>query len=72
MLGVAPERVRNDRRARVGKRRHVAQPPADLAPHEVERSLKRGALWAIGSQVALQAIRLVGVVALARLLTPND
>ena len=72
MLGVAPERVRKDRRARVGTRRHVARPPADVAPHEIERSLKRGALWAIGSQVALQAIRFVGVVALARLLTPND
>ena len=72
MLGVAPERVQKDRRARVGKRRHVAQPPADVAPHEIERSLKRGAVWAIGSQVAVQAIRFVGVVVLARLLTPND
>ena len=72
MLGRAPERVRKDRRARVGQRRHVARPPTDVAPHEIERSLKRGAVWAIGSQVAVQGIRFVSVVVLARLLTPSD
>lgn len=47
-------------------------PAADVAPHEVERSLKRGAVWALGSQVALQIIRFAGVIVLARLLTPDD
>jgi O-antigen/teichoic acid export membrane protein len=47
-------------------------PPADVAPHEIERSLKRGALWALGSQVAQQVLRMVGVVVLARLLSPED
>ena len=54
------------------KRVLVAQPVPDVAPHDIGRSLKRGAIWAIGSQVAIQSVRLVGVVALARLLTPND
>jgi O-antigen/teichoic acid export membrane protein len=48
------------------------QPPADVASHEVERSLKRGAFWALGSQIAVQAIRFISVVVLARLLTPDD
>jgi len=48
------------------------QPPADVAAHEIERSLKRGAFWAVGSQVAVQAIRFVSVMVLARLLTPDD
>ncbi len=50
----------------------VAQPVPDVAPHDIGRSLKRGAIWAIGSQVAIQSVRLVGVVVLARLLTPDD
>ena len=50
----------------------VSQPVTDVAPHEIGRSLKRGAVWAIGSQVAVQAVRFVGVVILARLLTPDD
>jgi len=54
-----------------GPRPEAGTPPADVQPHEVERSLKRGAFWALGSQVATQAIRIAGVVALARLLTPN-
>jgi teichuronic acid exporter len=54
------------------RRPRVAQPPTDVAPDEIERSLKRGALWAVGSQVAVQAIRFAGVVVLARLLTPDD
>jgi O-antigen/teichoic acid export membrane protein len=58
--------VGEDRRARVG------QPREDVAPHEIERSLKRGVFWALGAQVGLQAIRLVGVIVLARLLTPDD
>ena len=52
--------------------KRVSKRPTDVAPHEIERALKRGALWALGSQVAVQAIRFAGVVALARLLTPND
>ena len=55
-----------------GDRRRLAQPPSDVAPHEIERSLKRGALWALGSQVAVQATRLISVAVLARLLTPDD
>jgi PST family polysaccharide transporter len=47
-------------------------PPTDVAPHEVERSLKRGAVWALASQIAQQVLRLVGVVVLARLLSPED
>jgi O-antigen/teichoic acid export membrane protein len=54
------------------QRPRVAQPPTDVAPHEIERALKRGAFWALGSQVAVQAIRFAGVVVLARLLTPDD
>ncbi len=53
-----------------GKR--VPKRPTDVAPHEIERALKRGAVWALGSQVAVQAIRFAGVVVLARLLTPSD
>ena len=49
-----------------------AQPPTDVPRHEIERSLKRGSLWALGSQVAVQAIRFAGVVVLARLLSPDD
>jgi O-antigen/teichoic acid export membrane protein len=54
------------------QRGRATRPPTDVAPHEVERSLKRGAVWALGSQVVLQMIRLAGVVVLARLLTPDD
>ena len=50
----------------------AVRPPSDVAPHEVQRSMKRGALWAIGSQLGVQAVRLVGVAVLARLLTPDD
>ena len=46
--------------------------PADVAPHEVERSLKHGAIWALGTQFGAQAIRFAGVIVLARLLTPSD
>src|SRR4051812_11448173 len=34
--------------------------------------VKRGAVWAFGSQVAGQVIRFVSVIVLARLLTPSD
>ena len=54
------------------QRKRVAKRPTDVAPHEIERALKRGAVWALGSQVAVQAIRSAGVVVLARLLTPSD
>ena len=54
------------------QRPRAAQPPSDVAAHEIERSLKRGAVWALGSQVAVQVIRFGGVVVLARLLTPED
>ena len=50
----------------------VAQPLTDVPSQDIGRSLKRGAVWAIGSQVAVQAVRLAGVVVLARLLTPAD
>jgi len=49
-----------------------AQPPSDVAPHEVERSLKRGAVWALGAQIGVQAIRFASVIVLARLLSPDD
>jgi O-antigen/teichoic acid export membrane protein len=49
-----------------------AQPPTDVAPHEIERSLKRGAVWALTAQIGVQAIRFAGVIVLARLLTPDD
>ena len=48
------------------------RPGPDVAPHEVERSLKHGALWTVGSQLAAQVLRLASVVVLARLLTPAD
>ena len=66
MIGLKPGPAGSDQRAL------VAKPLADVAPHDVRRSLKRGAVWAIGSQVAIQGVRLVGVVVLARLLTPDD
>ncbi len=47
-------------------------PLTDVAPQEIEPSLKRGAVWAFGSQIAVQAIRFGGVIVLARLLTPED
>lgn len=50
----------------------VGQPPGDVASQDIQRSVKRGALWAYGSQLAVQAVRLVGVAVLARLLTPDD
>jgi O-antigen/teichoic acid export membrane protein len=50
----------------------VGEAPGDVATHEIGRSVKRGALWAYGSQLAVQAIRLVAVAVLARLLTPDD
>jgi PST family polysaccharide transporter len=40
--------------------------------HEIGRMVKRGAVWAVGSQVAGQVIRFVSVIVLARLLTPSD
>ena len=66
MVALRSGRVRTSRRAL------VAQPLTDVASQDIGRSLKRGAVWAIGSQVAVQAIRLAGVVVLARLLTPAD
>ena len=48
------------------------RPGPDVAPHEVERSLRHGALWTVGSQLAAQVLRLMSVVVLARLLTPAD
>lgn len=54
------------------RRSRVARRLADVAPDQVERSLTRGALWALGSQIAVQGIRFAGVVVLARLLTPDD
>ena len=59
-------------RLRTGQRSLVAEPLTDVPSHDIGRSLKRGAVWAIGSQSAVQAVRLVGVVVLARLLTPGD
>ncbi len=50
----------------------AANGPADVAPHEVERSLKHGAVWAVGTQIASQVIRFGGVIVLARLLSPSD
>jgi teichuronic acid exporter len=58
--------VGEDQRAR------FAQPRTEVAPDEIERSLRRGVFWALGSQIAGQAIRIVSVVVLARLLTPDD
>ena len=65
-LKTGPARARSDRRVL------VARPLADVASQDIGRSIKRGAVWAIGSQIAVQAVRLVGVAVLARLLTPND
>ncbi len=39
---------------------------------QVGRMLKLGALWAIGSQIAVYFIRFGSVIVLARLLTPDD
>jgi O-antigen/teichoic acid export membrane protein len=50
----------------------VSRPPTDVGGHEINRMVKRGALWAFGSQVAGQIIRFASVVVLARLLTPHD
>lgn len=72
MSGATSESLRAGPRAGFGRRGKATQPPTDVAPHEIERSLKRGAVWAIGSQVAVQAIRFMSVVVLARLLTPSD
>lgn len=38
----------------------------------MDRSLRHGAIWALGSQVVTQGIRVAGVVVLARLLTEED
>ena len=54
------------------ERPRSAQPPTDVAPHEIERSLRRGAVWALAAQIGVQAIRFAGVIVLARLLTPDD
>jgi polysaccharide transporter, PST family len=45
--------------------------PSDVAPHRIERFLKRGAVWTLGSQLAVQGVRFAGVIVLARLLTPD-
>ena len=49
-----------------------ARPPTDVVGHQINRMVRRGALWAFGSQVAGQIIRFASVVILARLLTPDD
>lgn len=59
-------------RVRTSQRALVAQPLTDVASQDIGRSLKRGAVWAIGSQLVVQVVRLAGVVVLARLLTPAD
>ncbi len=43
-----------------------------MAGHQINRMVKRGALWAFGSQVGGQIIRFLSVIVLARLLTPDD
>lgn len=45
--------------------------PSDVAPHRIERFLKRGAVWTLGAQLAVQVVRFAGVILLARLLTPD-
>ena len=45
--------------------------PSDVAPHRIERVLKRGAVWTLGSQFGVQAVRFIGVIVLARLLSPD-
>ena len=45
---------------------------AEIPVHDVETSIRRGAAWAVSSQIASQAIRIVGVVVLARLLSKQD
>jgi teichuronic acid exporter len=50
----------------------AAGPPADIAPQEVGRALKRGAFWAFATQLAVQAVRFASVIVLARLLMPDD
>jgi O-antigen/teichoic acid export membrane protein len=50
----------------------TAQPPRDVAGHQINRMVKRGAPWAFGSQVGGQIIRFLSVIVLARLLTPDD
>ena len=57
--------------AGAGTRTDAGTPTGDVQPQAVERSLKRGVFWALSSQVATQGIRMVGVVVLARLLTPD-
>src|SRR4051812_36057827 len=47
-------------------------PPRDVAGHQINRMVKRGALWAFGSQIGGQVIRFASVIVLARLLTPDD
>ena len=54
------------------ERPRSARTPTDVEPHEIQRAVKRGAIWTLSSQVAVQAVRLVGVAVLARLLTPDD
>ena len=46
--------------------------PVDGPPPELGRVLRRGAIWAIGTQGASQVVRMLSVVVLARLLTPDD
>src|SRR3954470_2651338 len=58
--------------APLGNTSGAAQPPRDVAGHQINRMVKRGALWAFGSQVGGQIIRFLSVIVLARLLTPND
>jgi O-antigen/teichoic acid export membrane protein len=50
----------------------VSKVVRDAPAGDVERLLKLGVLWTAGSQIALQVLRLVTVVALARLLSPDE
>ncbi len=43
-----------------------------MSDDDIEPKLKRGAVWALGSQLGVQIIRFLSVVVLARLLVPED
>jgi O-antigen/teichoic acid export membrane protein len=44
----------------------------DAPAGDVERLLKVGAMWTVGAQIALQVTRILTVVILARILTPDE
>ena len=54
------------------RQKQAPEPPTDVAPHEIGRALRRGAVWALAVQIMVQGIRFGSVVLLARLLTPSD